>query len=319
MLPGLKHIFGNLHVKHSIQRKVGLAYLTVAAANGNTCSYRDTFTLAAHGIKICNNHAIFGRFVDLITSTIDDRLDPMPYDHFSALGRIHSGITPCPFILNPEVVTPDDWRIVHAMDSAGLLPLPVTTALCNELSAKIYDEKKACHEAISHPQARQAMRSPHLELSGLCVATLAAALNPIQGKRLEGNSSLITSDYISGEMPDAVRFGAIIQMHNDMSDLVKDMQDELHTGMTAPNTLITDIAARGLLEECAHFALTKARDVAPGSYIPVAQLPANIATCWSILQEEAFGIASRMTSKVNCDALKTMMASLPGPLVPVRG
>lgn len=318
MLPGLDVVFSNIHVKNSLSRRLGMAYLVAATAGDQPRSLRDMSVVADHACKLALNGDTLKKFIDAITSSIDDRLDPMPFAELETLGAIHLGDTPSPFILNPKVLTPDDWQTFRAMDYAGIMPLPVTIALGNAMAAALFEEKKACHLAEQTPAARRPIKDNHLRLSELCVAFLAAVVNPLEGRKLRGQMSPMTPEFVTSVNPNAAKFGAIIQMHNDMTDLVKDMQDEIDTGMAAPNAVIADVAVVQGLPEYKGFLIAHGADLPAGRHLQTGVFPPVVGKCWNAMRSEAIAEARKITSPTATEGLIRMMQTLPGPFVPRR-
>lgn len=313
---GLASIFRNLHTGNAFTRGFGLGYLTATASFGEKQTMSETFGMAAKGGRVLAHLPTLLKFAEMITSSIDDRLDPMPFDQFVRLGEIHGGTKPCPFILNPLVVTPEEWQVCHDMDRKKLLPLPVTIAFCNQLAISLYAEKLACHEAEADVSARLRLKEDHMRLSGLCVATLAAIINPVQTKNLTAATADIGLGQIEEHFPDAMRFGAVIQLHNDMLDMFKDMGDEMRTGMVAPNSLIAQIAARHSgLDECADFSAYILGTMPPQPFFPAQSLPSKLRQGWSDICDEAMTLASMISHTGNRNALKHMISGVPGPAV----
>ena len=133
------------------------------------------------------------------------------------------------------------------------MPFELTVSFCNAMAVKLMEEKRACFMAEDHPDKRSAIKQSHLELSELCMTFIAAAINPLESRKLAAESAQLDHDLAVGVLPSAARFGAVLQMHNDMTDLVKDMRDELATGMVAPNSMIADVAAKGGLTPVCRF------------------------------------------------------------------
>ena len=103
-------IFEKIHLKNTAARRVALSYLVAATAGDTPRSCSDAALVIRHAAKLAMHVKTFGHFFEAMTSSIDDRLDPMPYAEAVELGKIDGGNTPCPFILNPKVMTAEDWK-----------------------------------------------------------------------------------------------------------------------------------------------------------------------------------------------------------------
>lgn len=312
----LEGVFEKIHMKGTMERSIGLMSLVAGTAGQKPATMSDAADCARHAWKIARNVKIFGEFLRTLTSTIDDRLDPMPFDQAATLGSIHGGDTPCPFILNPQVMTDREWDVCRKMDEAGLMRLPVTIAFGNALAGKLFEEKKACRDAEARPHMRGDIKQRHLELSELCTTFLAAVINPLEARRIQAQD--ISYEFMRSVLPDAAKFGVVIQMHNDMTDLVKDMDAELASRMIAPNVMIAEVAERGGLDEYQDFISCRLRALPPNAHVNPNKFPRTVRRCWEDLKDEAISIAGGISDTVSRRGIIRMMQTLPGPYIPQR-
>ncbi len=317
MLPGLKAVFENFHEYRSPPQWIGLGYLTTVTSGPPPRTVRDVYDVAEHAAKMARHPRTFARFVHAIAFSLDDRIDNMSFEELSTMGQIHLGDVPSPFLLNPRILTAEDWQVFMKMDEYGLMPLPVTIAFGNLLAERVFEEKRACHLATIGQQSRAPIKGPHLDLSKICCEFIAAATNPLEAKKFISHAHELNSDIVIEANPDRAAFSDVIQMYDDMQDLVKDVWDETKVGMVTANALVADIDGNkglaGWLEFCNQL---DPKTQIPKSFIRLDRLPELTRESWAAMVEEATDIAGKISVPSAREGWSTIVRGLPGPVIP---
>ena len=271
---------------------------------------------AAHLLKLVTHVSAVKATAMAVGAEIDDRLDPMPFEQLKALGEIRQGSEISPFVANPHVVSPENWRQFKMLDTAGILPFPATVAFANALAEKVYAEKEACHLAQDNPAGRMEAKQRHLELSALCIAFMGAVLNPAQGKTMARHADELSYDFIADSMPNLVRYGVVLQIHDDLSDLLKDKREEEDKDVVSPNTVLADMAQGQALDDLEDYYALKGGKMQAGEFMGIAKFPAAVRDIWNRAVDAALDSATQIGDMQSVKCMQAMFTGLPGPQVP---
>lgn len=317
LVPGFSRLFSTSHLPDAFGRRSGAMMLIMRLSQLEAKTQSPAMLeRAAHLLKIVTHASAVKATALAIGAEIDDRLDPMSFEKFKALGEIRQGREISPFIANPEVVSAENWRQFKMLDTAGILPFPATVAFANALAEKVYAEKEACHLAQDNPARRLDAKQRHLELSALSISFMGAVLNPAQGKEMERHADALSYDFVAASMPNLVHYGVVLQIHDDLSDLLKDKREEEDKDVVSPNTVLADMAqgqAFGDLED--YFAL-KSRQLQAGEFTGIAKFPAAVRDTWRRAVEVAMDAAAQVGDRQAARCMQAMFTGLPGPMVP---
>ncbi len=317
LVPGFSRLFSTSHLPDAFGRRSGAMMLIMRLSQLETKTQSPAMLeRAAHLLKIVSNVSAVKATAMAVGAEIDDRLDPMPFAELKALGEIRQGSEISPFVANPAVVTEENWRQFKMLDTAGILPFPATVAFANALAEKVYAEKEACHLAQNNPAGRIDAKQRHLELSALCVAFMGAVLNPAQGKEMARHADALSYDFVAASMPSLVRYGIVLQIHDDLSDLLKDKREEEDKDVVSPNTVLADMAQGQAFTDLEDFYALKSRQLQAGEFTGIAKFPAAVRDTWRRAVDTAMDAAAQVGDGQAARCMQAMFTGLPGPMVP---
>lgn len=320
LVPSFSRLFSTSHLHDSFGRQTGamLLVLRLSQTRGIEKGTEQSGILenARHLFKIARNVRAVKRVALIIATEIDRRLDPMPYKEIKALGEIEPGTEPCAFVRNPQVVTPENWQNFTSLAKAEILPFPTTVAFANVLAEKVMAERDACHVAQHSPKKRLQAKQSHIELSALATSYIGAIVNPELGRKMSEHASELTYDFVAASMPDLVRYGEVLQLHDDLSDILKDKRDEEVQEVVSPNAVLADMAQGQAFADLEDYFAMKGHKLPAGEFISIAALPGTVRSAWKRSVEDALDAAGQVADPRSAKCLRVMISGLPGPMVP---
>ncbi len=315
-VPSFSRLFLTSHLPDAFGRHSGAMLLILRLSQTQGGEKAGFLQSAQHLLKIAR-HAATAKYVAIaLGADIDDRLDTMPYEKIKTLGEVKGGSEPCAFVANPEVVTAQDWEQFANIDKAGILPFPASVAFANALAEKVVAERDACHLAQGNPQMRLDAKQRHIELSALAVSFMGAVLNPAQGRKMAANAHHLTYDFIAASMPDLVRYGEVLQVHDDLSDLLRDKREEEVLDVVTPNIVLADMAQSSALGELEDYYAMKGDQLPAGEFLGIARLPSAVRQTWKRSVEAVMDVACQVGDPHATRCMHAMFSGLPGPMVP---
>jgi hypothetical protein len=317
LVPGFSRLFSTSHLPDGFGRRSGamLLIMRLSQLEAKTQS-PDLLERAAHLLKIVTHASAVKATAMAVGAEIDDRLDPLPFEELKSLGEIRQGSEMSPFVANPKVVSEENWRQFKMLDTAGILPFPATVAFANALAEKVYAEKEACHLAQDNPAGRLDAKERHLELSALCIAFMGAVLNPAQGKAMARNADALSYDFVAAAMPNLVRYGTVLQIHDDLSDLLKDKREEEDNDVVSPNIVLADMAQGQAFGDLEDYYALKGGKMQAGEFMGIAKFPAAVRDTWRRAVDVAMDAAAQIGDTHSAKCMQAMFTGLPGPMVP---
>lgn len=315
-VPSFSRLFSTSHLPDAFGLRSGALLLILRLSQPAAGQSAGLLSSAAHLLKIARNVSTVKYAAGAVANDIDDRLDTMPYEQIKTLGEVKSGSEPCAFVMNPEVVTPHDWEQFRKLGTAGLLSFPATAAFANVIAEKVVAERDACHLAQGNPQARLDAKQRHIELSALCVSFMGAVLNPAQGAEMTARADALTYDTIAAAMPDLVRYGEVLQIHDDLSDLLRDKREEEDLNVVTPNAVLADMAQGPAFDDLEDYFALRGDKLPVGQFTGIDRFPGAVRSAWKRSTEAAMDVASQVSDPRAAKCMHAMLSGLPGPLVP---
>jgi hypothetical protein len=304
----LTNTFKRFHERRSFARSYGSFYMTIACSGNRPSSISSFAQIMRHALRLMNNAGTLFEALRDIVSDIDDVIDELSPEEFVNAGEIHLGKIPSSFIQNRNVVSDEVWNVWRRVDDANIMPIELTILFANLLAYAVEKEKLACFEGRRDDAAKA-----HVALSAACGCNSAALVNPLISQFLV-NLDLDTSFTIERMrelMPSAYALGAVVQIHDDLTDLCKDVVEEANTNIISPNFVFNLCTQRGERKT--------ALDYFSSPYMPKKEfisrdaLPSVIRDAWLEARNCAYQEAKGIKHDLSRRCIHKMLDALPGP------
>jgi hypothetical protein len=304
----LSNTFRKFHEKRSFARSYGSFYVTIACSEHSPSSISMFAETVRHALKLLRNKSALFRALKDIVSDIDDVIDELSPGEFKNAGQIHLGKNPCRFIQNRDIVSDEVWDTWQKLHDTDIMPMELTILFANLLACTVEQEKLACFEG-----RRNDATKAHVALSAVCGCNTATLVNPFVSQLLTSldlNTSF-TIEKLRELMPSAYALGTVVQMHDDLSDLYKDVIEEANTGITSPNIVLNLCDQRGESETAVDYFSSP--NMPEKEFISRDALPSSIRNAWLEIRDWACQEATHIKHNLSRRCIYTMLDSLPGP------
>ncbi|MCG6881694.1 MAG: hypothetical protein LJE96_21430 [Deltaproteobacteria bacterium] len=304
----LTKTFKSFHEKRSFARSYGIFYVTIACSGYRPSSISSFAQTMRHAFKLLKNVSILFAALRDIVSDVDDVIDELSPEEFLNAGKIHLGKNPSPFIENRNVVSDEVWHIWRRLDNAGVMPIELTILYANLLAYAVEQEKLACFEGRRDDAAKA-----HVALSAVCGCNSATLVNPLASQFLADLNlgTSFTIEKLRELMPSAYALGTVVQIHDDLTDLCKDVVEEANTNIISPNFVFNLCTQRG--ERKTALDYFSSPHMPEKQFIARNVLPSVIKDAWLEARACAYQEAKGIKHDLSRRCIHTMLDALPGP------
>ncbi len=196
---------------------------------------------------IANRHLMKSLFH--LINEIDDIVDGMSADERLAAGDADVGNTMSQFLMNEDVCVPAYHETIKKIGESGLVSYEEEVAFSNLYAVLIREGARAekQHLLTGSVRSREGVTEANLRLAevvGVHVLQHGVANPEVQS--LSKERGLLYGD-IPRIFPDAAALSRLAEMIDDMGDVFVDLENEIKTGIIAPNTVLCKLHARGNL------------------------------------------------------------------------
>lgn len=191
----------------------------------------------------------FKRYLIIMGNEIDNRIDEMSPSEIINSGNVRIGKEPSEFILNPNIITEENWNCFDRLTELGVISRDTLVSIGNLYAENIRQEAYSAQKIMdsSSSSERANVGEFHLRLGELSYLVISSVFRPNEELNSAVESGL--SYEVSKEIyPMSSNLWRIIQMQDDVVDLRDDIASEIKLCKPAGNFLISKLVERNGLE-----------------------------------------------------------------------
>ena len=201
-----------------------------------------------HGFTFLRRARLLGRLVTLINE-IDDVVDNMSAAERLKLGAAKYGNTACDFLKNDRLNPEPYFETIERLDDSGVITRNESVSFSNiyavllarsaEVEARLVDGNDF--------EGREQLTELNMQIVKTLGAHILQHVMPSKLIKEKADDSSLSEDDALEPFPEAMRFGYLIEMCDDLEDFLVDIRREASTGILTPNWIATNLAQGGVL------------------------------------------------------------------------
>lgn len=211
-------------------------------------------------VRIFNTASIYNGFnflrgfrllVRLVTciNEIDDIVDNLPAEERLKLGEATLGNTACGFLKNERLSLAPYFETVRRLDRAGIISENESISFSN-IYATLLTQSAEVEANLEHGndfEGRKKLTKLNMKTAQILGAHVLQHAMPSSAIKEKADNSNLSAEDALEAFPEAMRFGYLIEMCDDLEDFLVDMKREVNTGIKTPNWIATSLAKSGVL------------------------------------------------------------------------